>query len=217
MSAPAPRSPLSQARLYLLASASASVLPLVVAVEAAIRGGVDLVQLREKDLDDATLLAQARSLLAVCRAHRVPFIVNDRIAVALELGADGVHLGQDDDPIWQARATLPSGCIVGVSTHTSAELDRALDCHADYVGVGAVFPTSTKTTPVRVSGLADLAPLVARAEEAGVPAFAIGGIDGSNVGQVAAAGMQRIAVCSGILGSDDPEGAARELLRALDS
>lgn len=216
MPADPPPSRLAAARLYLLATASVSALPLVVGVEAAIRGGVDLVQFREKDLSDAEFTERARSLLAICRAHRVPFVINDRIDVARELGADGVHLGQDDESVDAARARLTPGTFVGVSTHDRIELERAIADGADYVGVGSVFATSTKNTHVPISGPKELAPLAALAESAGLPAFAIGGITIDRVGQVAAAGLQRIAVCSGILSSDDPEGAARDLRRALD-
>jgi thiamine-phosphate pyrophosphorylase len=212
----APRTPLADARLCLVADANASRLPLVVGVEAAIRGGADVVQFRDKLSDDEAFTAAARRVAAVCRAHGVLFVVNDRVHVAAAVVADGVHLGQDDASVADARELLGPGKLVGVSTHDADELERALADGADYVGLGSVFPTSTKTTPVPVVGPADLAPLAAAAEAQGVPAFAIGGVTGANAADLAAAGIRRAASCAGILGCDDPERAARVIRAALD-
>jgi len=207
--------PLADRILCLLATRAASAQSLVVAVEAAIRGGVDVVQVREKELDDDAFAEQSGRLAAVCAAHRVPLIVNDRVEVAARIDARGVHVGQDDTPVADARRGLPHGALVGVSTHDETELAAALMAGADYVGVGAVFGTSTKGRAVPEIGPAAAASLCARAEAAGVPAFAIGGITTENVARLAAAGIRRAAVCAGILGSDDPEAAARAIRRAL--
>jgi len=115
----------------------------------------------------------------------------------------------------EARRFLGPDALIGVSTHDAGELACALADGADYVGVGSVFATSTKGRDVLVSGPAALAPLAAKAEAAGVPAFAIGGITAENVGEVVAAGFRRVAVCAGILASDDPGRRARELVGAL--
>lgn len=210
-----PSARLRAAKLCLLATASVSRRPLLDAVAAAIAGGVDMVQLREKSAGDPDVLAAARSLRALCERHGALFVVNDRIEVARDAGADGVHLGQDDAAVVAARASLPEGTIVGVSTHDLGELRRALADGADYVGVGAVFATRTKGRDVPVSGPATLAPLAAAAEAAGVPAFAIGGITPRNASEVAAAGFSRIAVCAGVLAADDPGAAAAAILSAL--
>jgi thiamine-phosphate diphosphorylase len=215
MDTPRFRAPLRNSRLYLLATTSATDLPLAAAVEAAIRGGVDLVQLREKDLDDDAMTHVARAVLVVCRAHRVPFLVNDRIGVARAVEADGVHLGQDDASVAEARAELPAGSIVGVSTHDADELERALHDGADYVGVGALYPTATKSTPVPVRGPVAVAALARIAELRGVPAFGIGGVTQELIDEIAAAGLARAAACRGILATDQPERVAREMRAAL--
>jgi thiamine-phosphate pyrophosphorylase len=212
---PGRRSRLAAARLYLLATTSVARRPLLDAVEGALRGGVSIVQLREKEMDDAAMLALARQMRSLCDAHGALFVVNDRIEVARDTGADGVHLGQEDRPVAEARRILGPDAIVGVSTHDDVELARALADGADCVGVGSVFATATKGRAVPVSGPGALAPLAARAEAAGVPAFAIGGIAPANVAEVAAAGFRRVAVSAGVLASDDPRAAAAAMLAAI--
>lgn len=206
---------LRASRLCLLATASVARRPLEEAVAAALAGGVDMVQFREKSAGDGDVLRSARRLRALCERSGALFVVNDRVAVARDAEADGVHLGQDDEAVPSARATLAAGVLVGVSTHDADELRRALADRSDYVGVGAVFATRTKGRDVPVSGPAALAPLAAAAEAAGVPAFAIGGITPENAGLVAAAGFRRIAVCAGVLAADDPGAAAAAILSAL--
>ena len=161
------------------------------------------------------MLLLARRLRALCDAHGALLVVNDRIEVARDSGADGVHLGQDDRSVAEARRVLGPHALVGVSTHDAAELRRALADGADHVGVGSVFATSTKGRAVPVSGPAALAPVAAAAEAAGVPAFAIGGISPTNVADVAAAGFRRVAVSAGVLASESPRAAAAALLAAL--
>ncbi len=185
------------------------------AVAAAIDGGVDVVQFREKEMEDGAFLELADDLRLLCAAKDVLFIVNDRVEAARLVGADGVHLGQDDVAVADARRILGPDALIGVSTHDATELACALADGADYVGVGSVFATSTKGRDVLVSGATALAPLAAKAETAGVPAFAIGGITTENVDEVVAAGFRRAAVCAGILGSDDPARRARELVAVL--
>jgi thiamine-phosphate pyrophosphorylase len=209
------RERLASARLYLLATEAVGGTDWLGAVERALHGGVDVVQLREKSLDDAAFAERARRLASLCHAHRALFVVNDRVEIAREVRADGVHVGQDDASVAAARALLGPDALVGVSTHDSEELDRALADGADYVGMGSVFPTTTKGRAVPVGSPSALAPLAQRAEDAGVPAFAIGGIDVAQADAVAAAGFTRIATCAGVLGADDPESAARALRAAL--
>jgi thiamine-phosphate pyrophosphorylase len=172
---------------------------------AAIRGGVDVVQIRDRDLSDRALLEalnRARTLTAI---HRVPLGVNDRADLALLCGADFVHVGQDDIPTSVVREL---GLPVGLSTHTPAEIDTA---EADYIGVGPVYATPTKEgrPPVGVELVRHAA------EHATVPWFAIGGIDRTNVEHVVAAGATRIAVVRAVGEAADPEAAARELRAAL--
>jgi thiamine-phosphate pyrophosphorylase len=200
-SSPAP-SPAAEARLYLVTAARAD---LAAFVEAAVRGGVDLVQLREKDLPDGQLLAVLEEARAVTRRLGVPFVVNDRPDLAVLVGADLVHVGQDDLPV---EAVRRFGLPVGLSTHSERELTRA---QADYVGVGPVYVTPTKHGRPAV-GLELVRHAAANVR---VPWFAIGGIDEGNVADVVAAGARRIAVVRAIGDADDPERAARTLRAAL--
>jgi thiamine-phosphate pyrophosphorylase len=174
---------------------------------AAVRGGVDLVQLRDKGVPDGELLRQAEGARAVTRALGVPLVVNDRSDLAVLADADAVHLGQEDLPVEAARRL---GLAVGLSTHAPGEIDGA---DADYIGVGPVFATPTK--PGRPAAGLDLVRYAAA--HARVPWFAIGGIDAANVAKVVAAGARRIAVVRAIGEADDPERAARELRVALPS
>jgi thiamine-phosphate pyrophosphorylase len=206
---------LARARLCLIATTSIARLPLADAVESAIDGGADMIQLREKEMDAGPFLELADELRLLCAARDVLFVVNDRVEAARLVGADGVHVGQEDAPVADARRLLGRGAFIGVSTHDAVELAAALQDGADYVGVGSVFATSTKGRHLPVSGAAALAPLAARAETFGVPAFAIGGITPANVREVAAAGFRRVAVCAGILAADDPAAAASAIVAAI--
>ena len=190
------------ARLYLITGARPD---LDAFLEAAVRGGVDLVQLREKTLADGALLPVLEEARSTTRRLGVPLVVNDRPDLAVLVGADYVHVGQDDMP---AAAARRFGLPVGLSTHSPAELDRA---EADYIGVGPVHATPTKEGRPAVG----LELVRYAAERARVPWFAIGGIDAGNVADVVAAGATRVAVVRAIGDADDPERAARELREAL--
>ena len=192
----------AEKRLYLITGVRPD-LPEFLA--AAVRGGVDLVQVREKELPDRALHAALREARAVTRRLGVPLVVNDRADLAVLAGADAVHVGQDDLPVDAVRRF---GLAVGLSTHAPAEVDAAT---AEYIGVGPVYATPTKAGRPAV-GL-DLVRYAA--ENARVPWFAIGGIDRTNVEDVVAAGAARIAVVRAVGEADDPEAAARELRDAL--
>jgi thiamine-phosphate pyrophosphorylase len=172
---------------------------------AAIRGGVDIVQVRDRSLADAPLLEALGEARVVTAAHGIPLVVNDRPDLAVLAGADFVHLGQDDIPVEVARAF---GLPVGLSTHAPAEIDAA---SADYIAVGPVHATPTKEGR-RAVGLELVRYAAASAT---LPWFAIGGIDASNVADVVAAGATRVAVVRAIVESQDPERSARELRSAL--
>jgi thiamine-phosphate pyrophosphorylase len=189
-------------RLYLVTPARRDLADFL---EAAIRGGVDLVQIREKTLPDGELLSALTVARGVTREHEIPLVVNDRPDLAVLAEADAVHVGQDDLPVAAARSF---GLAVGLSTHAPAEVDAA---DADYIGVGPVHETPTKAGRPGV-GL-DL--VRHAAEHARVPWFAIGGVDRTNVEAVVAAGATRIAVVRAITEAADPEAAARELRAAL--
>lgn len=188
-------------RLYLIAAVRPDLEELL---EAAIRGGVDIVQIRERQLPDRALLAALATARSVTARHGVPLVVNDRPDLAVLAGADFVHLGQEDLPVAAARRL---GAAVGLSTHAPGEIDEA---EADYLGVGPVFATPTK--PGRPAVGLELVRYAAG--HARQPWFAIGGIDLANAGAVVAAGAERLAVVRAIGDAPDPEGAARSL-RAL--
>ncbi len=180
---------------------------LVSAVEEALRGGATMIQLREKELGREALIAEARALAPVCRRYGAPLIVNDDVEAAIACGADGVHVGQNDTSLAAARAALGPGKIVGVSARTVAQAIEAERGGADYLGVGAVFPTGTKADAERVS-LGDLG-RVARAVR--IPVVAIGGIGVGNMGQLRGLGAAGAAVVSAVFSRPDIESAAREL------
>ncbi len=178
-------------------------------VEEALKGGVTCVQLREKDLDRDAFLREAREILALCRRYRVPFIVNDDVEVALACGADGVHVGQEDMAAGEVRRRIGAERILGVSVHTVAEAEEAVRNGADYLGLGAVFPTATKTDVDRMP------PETLRAIRAAVevPLVAIGGICRDNIGQLAGSGVDGVALVSAIFAAADVQAACRELRR----
>lgn len=182
-------------------------------VDACIRGGVDVVQLRDHDLSARTLLERCRVVHRVCRDHGVPFIVNDRPDLALELGADGVHVGQDDAPPALARRILGPEAVVGLSTHASTELDLALREPVDYLSAGPVVPTPTK--PGRPgTGLSYVARATARS--GALPVFVTGSVTPDSVPGLAGAGARHFVVVRWLTQAGDPEAAARALRAAID-
>jgi thiamine-phosphate pyrophosphorylase len=199
-----PREAIREARLILVTDPRPD---LTDRVEAAVRGGVDVVQLREKRAREE-LLSLAEELREICARGDALFTVNDDIELARLSGADGVHLGQEDEPPARAREILGPDAIVGRSVGTVEEACRAVREGADYLGVGTVFATPTKPD-AKVAGLA-LVEGVAR-ENLPLPWFAIGGITRETAPEVAAAGAPGFAVVRAILDAEDPEAAAREL------
>jgi thiamine-phosphate pyrophosphorylase len=178
---------------------------------AALRGGVDVVQLRDKALPDDELVAAAAPFRRACDAHGALFVLNDRPDLVEACDADGAHVGQGDMPLAEARAVVGAERIVGLSTHSRADIEDAGG--ADYLGVGTVFATPTKPEDDTVG----LELLRVAADFARIPWFAIGGIDLDNVGAVAAAGAFGVAVVRAIRDAEDPEAAARALRAAVDS
>jgi thiamine-phosphate pyrophosphorylase len=201
------RERLRRARLYLVVEAAAEPL-----LPAALRGGVDMVQLRDKELDDDSLLEAAARFRSICVEHGALFWLNDRPDLALEAGADGVHVGQDDEPAGAVRDLVGDALLIGLSTHSPEQFDAALASEADQLSVGPVWETPTKEgRPATGLGYVRHA-----AEHGGDrPWFAIGGIDENNVGEVVAAGAGRIVVLRAIRDAADPEAAARSLRQAL--
>jgi len=211
-----PVSKLERSRLYFVCEGGGEEAALAALLEAALAGGVDLVQLRDKDADDAGLLARAPVFRAAADRHGALFLINDRPDLVAACGADGVHVGQDDTAVAAARREAGPGAIVGLSTHSPAQLDAAVaargDARPDYVSVGPVWETPTKAGRP-AAGLAYVAHAAERAE---LPWFAIGGIDPGRLPAVIAAGASRIAVVRAIRDADDPEAVAATLRGGLE-
>ncbi len=178
-----------------------------------LRGGADLLQLRAKNHDLATIRRVAEELLPLCREAGVPFILNDFPDLAASLDADGVHLGQDDGRLATARSLIGPGKIIGRSTHSLDQARAALAEGADYIGFGPLFPTPTKLGRPGI-GLENIASME-REVGAEIPAFCIGGINRSNLPEVLFAGARRVVVVSDLLTASDVEGAAREIKSAI--
>lgn len=176
-------------------------------------GGADILQLRAKGQPLDLIAAVARRLIPLCRAAGVPFILNDFPALAAELGADGVHIGQDDGPLFAARAIVGPGKLIGRSTHSLAQAEAALAEGFDYIGFGPLFPTPTKAGRPGI-GLNDIAEMERRVGTK-IPAFCIGGIKRSNLPEVLAAGARRVVIVSDLLSADDVENAARSAKSAI--
>ena len=176
-------------------------------VEAALKGGVTCVQLREKELDETAFLQEAKELCALCRRYGVPFLVNDNVEIAIACGADGIHVGQEDLAAGEVRRRVGENMILGVSVHTVEEAFQAVRDGADYLGLGAVFPTSTKTDVEQMSNET----LRAICDAVNVPIVAIGGINRGNILKLAGSGVDGVALVSAIFSAEDIEGACREL------
>jgi thiamine-phosphate pyrophosphorylase len=174
-------------------------------------GGAGMVQLREKGLSDRALLERARQVRRWAREAGALFVVNDRADVARLAEADGVHLGQDDLPVREARRVVGPDALVGVSTHNIEQVRQAVRDGASYLGVGPTFPSKTKA----FTGLAGLEFVRAATAETTLPAFVIGGVNAETVGAAAAAGAKRVAVSHAIAEAADPRAAAAELIRLL--
>lgn len=176
-------------------------------VEEALKNGVTCVQLREKELDEEAFLQEAVEIGALCRRYQVPFIVNDNVEIAVKCGADGVHIGQEDMVAADVRKRVGKDMIIGVSAHTVEEAKEAVKNGADYLGLGAVFNTSTKTDVENMSAgmLRDICNAV------DVPTVAIGGISAENIEKLKGSGVDGVAVVSAIFGAKDPGKAAANL------
>jgi thiamine-phosphate pyrophosphorylase len=196
------RSRLRDAHLYLVCEVRDDAF-----LDAALRGGVDVVQLRAKGASDEVILDAGRRFAARCAARGALFILNDRADLVIDVGADGVHVGQDDVSVADARALVGPEAIVGLSTHTPQQIAAAGGADVDYIGVGPVHATPTKPGRPAV-GLELVADAAAHAVQ---PFFAIGGIDAETVAAVRDAGARRIAVVRALTDAGDPEAAARAL------
>lgn len=203
----------AQVRLYALLSSSMCPGSMREIARAAIAGGADVLQLREKGIPDDQFLAFAAELRELTDETGRLLIINDRPDIAAMVGADGVHLGQGDLPVAESRRLLRVGAIVGRSTHNIDQVRRAVNEGADYISIGPIFKTSTKDA----GPLAGTKLLKQAAAETTLPLVPIGGINTSNISRVIKAGGRRVAICSAICCAKDPEAAAKALRKKLDS
>jgi thiamine-phosphate pyrophosphorylase len=207
--------PLPDWRLYLVTDRSlARGRSIAWLVEAAVRGGVTAVQLREKSCPASDFVQLGRELKKLLASHQVPLIVNDRVDLALEIGADGVHIGQHDMDSGRARRLLGPDAIIGLSIETVEQARAAVSLDVDYLGVGPVFATATKMDAAPPLGLAALARVRAISRHRVV---AIGGIGLENARQAIRSGADGVAVVSAICAAGDPERAARDLRQSIDA
>ncbi len=182
-------------------------------VEAALCGGVTCVQLREKTCSTREFITQALSIKDHLKRHNVPLIINDRVDIAQAVNADGVHLGQSDMPIETAKAILKDSMIIGISAESLKNAVQAEKDGADYIGVGPIYATPTKTdtaSPLGLEGLREIRKSVR------IPLVGIGGLNRENAGEVINNGADGVAVVSSIVAADDPEKAARELKKIIE-
>jgi thiamine-phosphate pyrophosphorylase len=202
------RQRLRDARLYFVADRDG----MQHALDAALAGGADLFQLRDKDASDDELLAAAETAREKCRAADALFLINDRPDLAVACDADGVHVGQDDTPVGRAREIVGDDAIVGLSTHSVKQAQAGCRSGADYIAVGPVHATPTKEGRPAIG----VEPIKYAAAHVSVPWFAIGGIDTKTVGDVVRAGARRIVVVRALTDADDPEAVARALRTSLN-
>ena len=200
-------------RVYLVMGLGDGEAPALEIAKLAIEGGVTMIQLREKKAPLHRVLSEGRALRELCRERGVPFLVNDRVDVAMLLEADGVHVGQDDIPYADARRLLGDVAIIGVSAGTPEEAAKAIDDGADYLGVGAVYATGTKADAGAPIGTELIRGI--RSKSA-IPIVGIGGITADNAMNVIDAGADGIAVVSAITRAADPRAAASALRRIAD-
>ncbi len=181
-------------------------------VEKAIKNGVSFIQLREKDLSTDEFRSLALKLKEVTDKYHIPFLINDNIEVAVEIKTDGVHIGQDDMDAKEARELIGVEKILGVSASTIEEAKKAEEDGADYIGVGAIFPTASKDD----AGAVSIETLKAINKAVNIPVVAIGGINASNIEDFKGSGIDGVAVISAILEKEDIAGATRELRKLAD-
>lgn len=205
------RESLAAVRLHVLVTEALCRRNWLETAELALKGGAGVLQLREKTMDGGELLKRAEAIVKLCRNYGAISIINDRPDVAMLSGADGVHVGQGDLPALACRQLLGPDKLVGVSTHELAHAKQAVVDGADYVGVGPVFPSTTKPK----DALAGLAYAERAARSLPIPAVAISGITAANARDLAAVGIKQVAVSSAVLAADDPAAAAQAIVESL--
>lgn len=200
----------NQLRLYLVTDEHPD---LVRRVELALQGGVTSVQFRRKQISDDQFLEEAKIIQTLCRRYEVPFMINDRLEIARKIGADGLHIGQEDEGISRARAIVGPNIKIGVSVHSVDEAKEAEQAGADYLGVGTLFPTLSKadTTPLSFETL------LAIRKEVKIPMVCIGGITEDKIKLVPSMAVDGFAVISAILSNQDPKSATERLCKTIKS
>lgn len=212
MSSPSHASTLAQARLYGIVDLGYVQPRTVVTMTRALcEGGVDLLQLRAKNIDPATIESLSREMLRVTRDHGVPLIINDHPEIAASIGSDGVHVGQDDDSVARTRQVVGPGVIVGKSTHSLPQAVAAQAEGADYIGFGPLYATGTKPDYIPVE-LQDIAEVHRQVQ---VPIFCIGGVNQARIGEIISSGARRVVVVSAFLLAPDVQTEVRQLKAAL--
>lgn len=176
-------------------------------IESALQGGATMIQLREKNLSDEDFIREAVQVKALCSRYNVPLIINDRPVVALKSGADGVHVGIEDQPVEEIRRAAGKGFIIGATAKTVEQAQKAQSAGADYLGVGAVFPSPTKKNAIRITA-GQLREICASVS---IPAVAIGGISKQNMPELMGTGIHGVAVVSAVFSAGDIKAACKEL------
>ncbi len=182
-------------------------------VEAALKGGVTCVQLREKELDDEAFLKEAIEIKELCHKYNVPFFINDNVNVAIRCEADGIHVGQEDMAAGAVRSLVGEGMMIGVSVHTVEEAIEAVKNGADCLGVGAMFSTSTKLD----AGVLPMQALSDICHAVDIPVVAIGGLNKGNIAKLSGTGVDGVALVSAIFAAEDIENECRELYRISEN
>ena len=205
--------PFGECALYLITDRSLSRgRSTIDVVREALAGGVDVVQLRDKEVETADVVLEGLRVHEITARHGVPLIVNDRLDVALAIEAEGAHVGQTDLPAPMARKLLPPPALLGVST-SSVEMARSAQRQqADYIGFGPIYPTATKETAASPRGTGTMQEVLRAVD---IPLVALGGISGHNVAEVIEAGARHVAVCSAIVAADDVRRAAAALKESM--
>lgn len=182
---------------------------LIEQVESALKGGITCLQLREKDMDEATFLSEAIEMKKLCEKYNVPLIINDNVNIAIQAGANGVHVGQSDMEVSEVRKLVGDNMIIGVSAHTVEEAKAAEAGGADYLGVGAIYQTTTKQDATYVT----LNELKRICNSVKIPVVAIGGMDRNTISKLSGTGVDGVAMVSAIFAADNIEQECRKLLK----
>lgn len=200
-------------RLYLVTDDTLDLTTLKHVVREAVKGGVTLVQVREKHGNVRAFIERAQAIKDILQGTGVPLIINDRVDVALAVNADGVHLGQSDMPVTIARQLLGPDKILGLSIETQAQLTQAQTMPLDYIALSAIFPTQTKTNTTMYWGVEGLQKTVSMTS---LPVVAIGGINEHNISELCATGVDGLALVSAICSADDPQAVSRYFLELMN-